>query len=57
MAKAIYGAGTDLAEQWAKDRHAELDTGRLGALVAALLERPLCDHLPGRVGHARLVRL
>ena len=28
--------GTDLADQWAKDRRAELDAGRLGALVAAL---------------------
>ena len=36
VAKAIYGAGTDLADQWAKDRHAELDAGRLRALVAAL---------------------
>ena len=36
VAKALYGAGTDLAEQWAKDRRAELDAGRLRALVAAL---------------------
>ena len=36
VAKAIYGAGTDLADQWAKDRRAELDAGRLRALVAAL---------------------
>ena len=36
VAKAIYGAGTDLAEQWAKDRRAELDAGRLRDLVAAL---------------------
>ena len=36
VAKAIYGAGTDLAGRWAKDRQAELDAGRLGALVTAL---------------------
>ena len=36
VAKALYGAGTDLANQWAKDRRAELDAGRLRALVAAL---------------------
>ena len=36
VAKAIYGARTDLAEQWAKDRRAELDAGRLRDLVAAL---------------------
>ena len=35
-AKAIYGPGTDLADQWAKDRCAELDAGRLCAIVAAL---------------------
>ena len=36
VAKAIYGASTDLAAQWAKDRHDELDTGRLAALVRVL---------------------
>ena len=36
MAKAIYGPGTDLAAQWASDRHDELDQGRLSQLVAAL---------------------
>ena len=36
VAKAIYGAGTDLADQWARDRRAELDAGRLRAVVAAL---------------------
>ena len=34
--KAIYGAGTDLADQWANDRRAELNAGRLCAVVAAL---------------------
>ena len=36
VAKAIYGPGTDLADQWAKAREDELDTGRLRALVRAL---------------------
>ena len=36
VAKAIYGAGTDLADQWARDRRAELDAGQLRAVVAAL---------------------
>ena len=36
VAKAIYGAGSDLADTWAKARHAELDTGRLRILVAVL---------------------
>ena len=35
-AKAIYGPGTDLADRWARDRRAELDAGRLCAVVAAL---------------------
>ena len=35
-AKAIYGAGTDLADAWAKAWQAELDAGRLRALVTAL---------------------
>ena len=36
VAKAIYGAGTDLAEQWAKQRRDELDEGKLAAVLAAL---------------------
>ena len=36
VAKAIYGPGTDLADRWARDRRAELDAGRLRAVVAAL---------------------
>ena len=39
VAKAIYGAGTDLADAWAKARHAELDAGRLRALVTVLRTR------------------
>ncbi len=36
MAKAIYGAGSDLAEQWAKQRPNELDDGKLDDILAAL---------------------
>ena len=36
IAKAVYGPGTDLADRWASDRRAELDAGRLCAVVAAL---------------------
>jgi len=36
VAKAIYGAGSDLAEQWAKQRRDELDQGKLHAILAAL---------------------
>ncbi len=32
----LYGPGTDLADQWARDRRAELDAGRLRAVVATL---------------------
>lgn len=34
--KAIYGAGTDLAEHWAKQRRDELDRGEIGKVIAAL---------------------
>jgi len=36
VAKAIYGAGTDLAEQWAKQRRDELDEGNIDAVLRAL---------------------
>jgi len=36
VAKAIYGAGSDLAEQWAKQRRDELDEGKISAILAAL---------------------
>ncbi len=36
VAKAIYGAGSDLAERWAKQRRDELDEGKIDAVLAAL---------------------
>jgi hypothetical protein len=36
VAKAIYGAGSDLARQWAAQRHDELDDGKLESLLGAL---------------------
>jgi Uncharacterised protein family (UPF0236) len=36
VAKAIYGAGSDLGEQWAKKRRDELDEGKIDAVLAAL---------------------
>jgi len=36
VAKAIYGAGSDLGEQWAKKRRDELDDGKIDAILAAL---------------------
>ncbi len=36
VAKAIHGPTSDLGRQWAKDRHAELDEGRLDDLLDAL---------------------
>jgi hypothetical protein len=35
-AKAIYGAGTDLAEKWAKQRRDQLDDGKIDDILAAL---------------------
>ena len=44
VAKAVYGAGTDLAAQWGKDRRDELDAGRIGAVLTALRpHRQTCD--------------
>lgn len=36
VAKAIYGAGSDLAEHWAKQRRDELDDGKIDEILAAL---------------------
>ena len=36
VAKAIYGAGTDLADRWGKQRRDELDQGRIDDILAAL---------------------
>ncbi len=36
VAKAIYGASSDLGEQWAKQRRDELDEGKIDAVLAAL---------------------
>ena len=36
VAKAIYGAGSDLAEQWAKQRRDQLDAGEIDDILAAL---------------------
>jgi hypothetical protein len=36
VAKAIYGAGSDLSKQWARERHDELDAGAIEAVLCAL---------------------
>ena len=36
VAKAIYGAGSELGEQWAKQRRDELDDGKIDDVLAAL---------------------
>ncbi len=36
VAKAIYGAGSDLSKQWARERHDELDAGDIEAVLCAL---------------------
>ncbi len=36
VAKSIYGAGSDLGEQWARERHDELDAGDVEAVLRAL---------------------
>lgn len=36
VARAVFGAGTDLAQQWARQRCAEMDAGQIDTLIAAL---------------------
>ncbi len=36
VAKSIYGAGSDLGEHWARERHDELDAGDIDAVLNAL---------------------
>jgi len=36
VAKSIYGAGSDLGEKWARERHDELDAGDIEAVLCAL---------------------
>ena len=44
VAKAVYGPGTDLADQWGKQRRDELDHGRIDALITALKAHvPTCE--------------
>jgi hypothetical protein len=44
VAKAIYGAGSDLATQWARQRHDQLDAGDLDPIIACLgLHAQHCD--------------
>ena len=44
VAKAIYGAGSDLGEQWAKQRRDELDEGKIDAVLAALQVHAQANH-------------
>jgi hypothetical protein len=44
VSKAIYGTGSDLGREWAKERHDELDEGRLDELLRALeIHASSCD--------------
>lgn len=44
VSKAIFGVGTDLAKAWARQRHDDLDEGRLDDLLCALEGHALrCD--------------
>jgi hypothetical protein len=44
VSKAIYGAGSELGRQWAKERHDELDEGRLDDLIHVLdIHASSCD--------------
>lgn len=52
VAKSIYGAGSDLAKQWARERHDELDAGSIDDLLNALrLHSPKDDEARKCVGY------
>jgi hypothetical protein len=36
VAKSVYGATSDLGKQWARERHDELDAGKIEAILSAL---------------------
>ena len=44
VAQAIYGAGSDLGEPWAKQRREELDEGKIDAVLAALQVHAQANH-------------
>lgn len=50
-ARAIYGAGTDLAGQWGKQRRDELDQGRIDAILTALAEHKRCPEAEACSGY------
>ena len=39
VAKAVFGAGTDLAQQWARQRCQEMDQGQINTLIAAIVKQ------------------
>jgi len=43
VAKSIYGVGSDLGKQWARERHDELDGGDIDAVLGALRVHSLQD--------------
>ena len=52
VAKAIFGAGTDLADQWGKQRRDELDRGRLDDILDALrAHADSCDDARKCIAH------
>jgi hypothetical protein len=55
VAKAIYGAGSDLAAPWAQQRHDELENGHLDALLGAL-DRHAPTHDEARKCHTYIAR-
>ena len=51
-AKAIHGAGTDLADRWGRQRRDELDQGRLDDILAALrAHADSCDEARKCIAH------
>ena len=52
VGKAIYGAGTDLADRWGRQRRDELDRGRIDDILAALrAHADSCDDARKCIGY------
>ena len=52
VGKAIFGATSELGRAWARERHAELDEGRLDELLSALAAHvPSCEEARRCVGY------
>lgn len=57
VSKEIYGSGSDLAKEWARQRYEELDSGKFDDLIEALQRHELsCDEARKCIGYLQTNR-